>query len=572
MERHRRNLKAQIAWIACWLCVPWCFAAGESLAADVVIYGGTPGGLAAAEAVVREGAAVIVVEPTRFIGGMVTGGIAITDTSTPDLVGGIAAEFFDRVALEESKKTEPSPVLQFRGTDMPWPKPERWTLEPKVARSVFEDWIRKAGYKVLRGQRIDAVQKKGRTITAIKLENGTVVSGKIFIDASYEGDLLARAGISNFYGRESRSQYGEKLAGVREPHFIKNYSEEDYGTPTSVYMHHGQFGADIPARDSGGRMLWGIDPAPLGEVGAADRRMQAYCYRLIATQRPGLKSAWPKPAHYYPERYELVLRYVQAHPGIAFARLVHLGPIPGGKFDLNASGPFSIDYVNGNVGYPEKSYAERDRILQDHEDYEKGFFWFLAHEPRVPKTLRDDVNSWGLANDEFTNNGLWPTEIYMRESRRMIGQYVMTEKDILVDNTKDDSIGMGSFVLDSHWVRRFENPQGFVRIEGHLDESIRLDQNPYEISYRSLVPKADECGNLLVPVCVSATHVAICTIRMEPVYMIMGHSAGVAAVMALRSNRPVQQIDLQALLAKLSSQGQVLHKSQRRKLEPRAGK
>jgi hypothetical protein len=561
-------LKKQIACVACWLCASSCLAAGQPVTADVVIYGGTPSGLAAAEAVVREGAVAIVVEPTRFIGGMVTGGIAITDTSTPDLVGGIAAEFFDRVAAEERKKGEPPPVLQFRGTDMPLPRPVPWTLEPKVARGVFEDWIRAAKYKVIRGQRTGAVLKKGRTITAIQLEDGTVISGRVFIDASYEGDLLARAGISNVYGRESRSQYGEKLAGIREPHFIKNYSEEEYGTPTNIYMHHGQFGADIPARDSGGKLLWGIDPAPLGETGAADRRMQAYCYRLIATQRPELKSPWPKPAHYYPERYELLLRYVQAHPGIAFARLVHLAPIPGGKFDLNASGPFSIDYVNGNLDYPEKSYAERDRILQDHEDYEKGFLWFLAHDPRLPKTLRDDVNSWGLANDEFTDNGLWPTEIYMRESRRMTGEYVMTENDILVNNIKDDSIGMGSFVLDSHWVRRFENPRGFVRIEGHLDESIRLDQNPYEISYRSLVPKADECGNLLVSACISATHVAICTIRMEPVYMIMGHSAGVAAVMALRSQKAVQQIDIQALQSKLRSQGQVLHKAQRRKKSP----
>ncbi len=551
--------------MACALWAPCSLAAADPLTTDVVIYGGTPSGLAAARAVVREGARAIVVEPTRFIGGMVTGGIAITDTSTPDLVGGIAAEFFDRVAAQELREVEITPVLHFRGTDMPLPKPERWTLEPKVARSVFEAWIREAGFKVIRGRRIDKVIKQGTAITAIRLEDGSVLSGKVFIDASYEGDLMARTGVSNFYGRESRGQYGEKLAGVREPHFIKNYSEEEYGTPTNVYMHHGQFGADIPARDSGGKLLWGIDPAPLGETGIADRRMQAYCYRLIATQRPELRAAWPKPVHYDPIRYELLLRYIREHPKIAFDRLVHLAPIPGGKFDLNASGPFSIDYVNGNVGYPDKSYAERDRILQDHEDYEKGFLWFLSHDPRVPKAVQDDVNSWGLANDEFTDNKLWPTEIYMRESRRMIGQYVMTENDILVNNTKDDSVGMGSFVLDSHWVRRFENPQGFVRIEGHLDESIRLDKNPYEISYRSLTPKADQCGNLLVPVCISASHVAICTIRMEPVYMIMGHAAGVAAVMALRSGRSVQQIDMPAFESKLRSQGQVLHKVDRRK-------
>jgi hypothetical protein len=203
-------------------------------------------------------------------------------------------------------------------------------------------------------------------------------------------------------------------------------------------------------------------------------------------------------------------------------------------------------------------------MLQDHEDYEKGFLWFLANDPRVPKALRDEANTWGLANDEFVDTNLWPTQIYVRESRRMVGQYVMTEKDVIEQQAKEDSVGMGSFVLDSHWVRRFVNSHGFVRIEGHLDESIPLAKKPYEIPYRSLTPKARECDNLLVPVCVSATHVAICTIRMEPVYMILGHSAGVAAVMALRSGKPVQQIDMAGLTQKLRAQKQVLHKAQQR--------
>ncbi len=273
------------------------------------------------------------------------------------------------------------------------------------------------------------------------------------------------------------AEYGEKLAGVREPHFVRNYTEEEYATPTIEYMHHGQWGADIAARDASGKLLWGIESLPFGEIGSADKRLQAYCYRLIATQRPELMAAWPKPAHEHPARYELLLRYIQAHPGITFARLVHLGAIPNGKFDLNASGPFSIDYVGGNPGYPAASYEERDRMLQDHEDYEKGFLWFLAHDPRVPKALRDETNTWGLANDEFVDNHFWPTQIYVRESRRMIGDYVMNEKDILQENTKDDSVGMGSFVLDSHWVRRIVNSQGFVRIEGQLEtESINPGQ------------------------------------------------------------------------------------------------
>jgi len=534
--------------------------------ADVVIYGGTPGGLAAAAAVVREGATVIVIEPTAHIGGMVTGGIAITDTGTPDLVGGLAAEYFDEVAAAEKIDQPGTPILYSRGKEYPWRKPAKWDIEPKVARMVFEKWVKQGRYQLILAKRVASVRKQGTKITSIRLTGGGEITGKVFIDASYEGDLMARAGVSNTYGRESSAQYGEKLAGVREPHFVKNYTAEEYATPTIAYLHHGQLGTDLSPRNAAGKLLWGIEDAPLGEIGAADNRIQAYCYRLIATQRADVKAAWPKPKHYYPERYELLLRYLQAHPEITFSRVVHLGSIPNGKYDLNASGPFSIDYVNGNRGYPAASYADRDRMLQDHEDYEKGFLWFLANDARVPRALREEANTWGLAKDEFTDNNLWPTQVYIRESRRMIGAHVMTEKDILVNNTKEDSMGLGSFVLDSHWVRRIINPQGFVRIEGHLDESINLAKNPYEIPYRSLTPKESECTNLLVPVCVSATHVAICTIRMEPVYMILGHSAGVAAVMSLRSGKPVQQIDIAALTQKLRAQKQVLHKAERRKL------
>ncbi|MGH9631320.1 MAG: FAD-dependent oxidoreductase [Bryobacteraceae bacterium] len=281
---------------------------------------------------------------------------------------------------------------------------------------------------------------------------------------------VARAGVSHRYGRESKEQYGESLAGTREPHFKTNYREEIYRTPGIEYMHHGQFGADIPSR------------------------------------------------------------------------------------------------VGGNRSYPDGDHGERDRIYRDHYDYQSGFLWFLAHDPRVPKIVRDDVNSWGLSKDEYPNTSHWPAQLYIREARRLIGEHVMTEHDILQSKTKRDSAGMGSFVLDSHWVQRFENKDGFVRIEGHLDESIRLEKNPYEIPYRSLTPKRSECRNLLVPVCVSATHVAMCTIRMEPVYMVLGHSAGVAAVVAVRKGQAVQDVDISDLVTRLSEQGQVLHKEQARSI------
>jgi hypothetical protein len=564
----RRSFISLAAGMAAWFLIVCC-AHGQTArtTADVVVYGGTPAGLAAASAAVREGVSVIVVEPTSHIGGMVTGGIAVTDTGTPHLVGGLAGQFFDEAAAQTANTAghRQTPCILFHGDELPWRKPAKWDLEPKTARLVFQRWVRQGGYQLLTRNKVLRVQKRDAWIRSITLSDGTILSGSVFIDASYEGDLMARAGVAYTYGRESADTYGEKLAGVRSPHFVKNYSEETYRTPGLEYMHHGQFGADIPARDEKGRLLWGIEETANAPVGAADKRVQAYCFRLIATQRKDLIVPWPKPHRYYPERYELLLRYIQAHPGICFARLVHLGAIPNGKFDLNASGPFSIDYVGGNLGYPEAAYEACERMLQDHEDYEKGFLWFLAHDPRVPLKLSEEVNSWGLSKDEFSDTEYWPVQLYIRESRRMVGRYVMTEHDVLRNKTKEDSVGMGSFVLDSHWVRRFVNAEGHVRVEGHLDESVNLAANPYEIPYRSLTPQTKQCRNLLVPVCLSASHVAICTIRMEPVYMVLGHSAGVAAAMASKSGKGVQDVDVSVLLEKLTAQRQVLHRPGRQR-------
>ncbi|WP_321472575.1 FAD-dependent oxidoreductase [uncultured Paludibaculum sp.] len=541
-------------------------AAAAPLSADVIVYGGSPAGLAAAAAVVRDGLSVIVIEPSTHIGGLITGGIACTDTGTPQFVGGLAAEFFDAVAAETHRlyPKPTTPKLLFRGQSLDWRAPRNWDLEPKVARQIFEGWVKKGGYRVIRDQRVASVRLNEKRITAIRLTNGTELVGKVFVDASYEGDLMARAHVPYTWGRESQAEYQEPLAGVRAAHFTRNYSEEYYGKPGIEYTHHGQFGADIPGRDKTGRLLWGISEQSLAEAGSADRRIQAFCFRLIATQRDDLRVAWPKPDRYIPERYELLLRYIQAHPGISFARLVHFSAIPNGKFDLNASGPFSIDYVGGNVDYPDGDYPVRDRIYRDHVDYQKGFLWFLAHDERVPKELRDEVNSWGLCRDEYPDTGHWPVQIYIREARRMKGDYFMTEHDILKNKRKDDSIGMGSFVLDSHWVQRFVNAQGHVRIEGHLDESIPLSKSPYDIPYRSITPRKDDCRNLLVPVCVSATHVAICTIRMEPVYMMLGHAAGQAAAMAARTGAAVQDVNGSALTSKLRGQGAVLGPGQAR--------
>ena len=559
----RKRIQAALLALAGTICLSaQPAAAGKPalrLDADVVVYGGTPAGLAAATAIARGQRSVVVIEPTLSIGGMITGGIACTDTGTPQFVGGIAREFFDEVASVERRSGYRDPAsIRFHGSSLGWAQPRVWDLEPKIARQVFEAWMRKEKIEVILKRQILSVSKTGTRIRSIRLANGLVVSGRIFIDASYEGDLMAKAHVSSTFGRESGQQYGESLAGVRAPHFVRNYTEAEFAVPTQEYMHHGQFSANLPARDRQGRLLWGVEAGPLGAPGSGDDRLQAYCYRLIATQRADLEMAWPRPGHYDASHYALLLEYIRAHPGMTFTRLVHLAPLPNGKWDLNASGPFSIDLIGGNKEYPAETYAERGRSLVAHKEYEQGFLWFLAHDPRVPQPLRDEVNSWGMAKDEWQDSGHWPAQIYIRESRRMIGAYVMTQKDILEDNSKPDSIGLGSFVLDSHWVRRFEEQDGFVKVEGNLDESIDLSKHPYEIPYRAIVPKPQEAENLLVPVCLSASHVAMCTIRMEPVYMILGEAAGQAALLALQEKTPVQRIDTQALMQALAAHGGVL--------------
>src|SRR5579884_2513593 len=286
----------------------------RTLSVDVVIYGGTPSGLAAAEAVVRNGLTPIVIEPTDHIGGMETGGIAVTDTTTPQYVGGIAHEFFEDVSAREASRIGHAHVMQFRGKSIQWYEPGAWDLEPSVARQVFEEWIRRGQYQVLLGKKVAKVNKTGSTISSIVLTDGTCIQGKEFIDASYEGDLMVRAGASFTYGRESSDQYGESLAGIRPPYFKRNYTPEEYATPTHEYMHNGQFGAPLKGIQDG-RLLWGIENGPLGEVGKADKHLQAFCYRLVVTQRPDLKRSWWKPQHYDPSHYELLAHYIQAHPG-----------------------------------------------------------------------------------------------------------------------------------------------------------------------------------------------------------------------------------------------------------------
>ncbi|EDY16353.1 putative secreted protein-putative xanthan lyase related [Chthoniobacter flavus Ellin428] len=508
---------------------------------DVLVYGGTPGGLSAALAASREGASVVVIEPTRWIGGMVTGGLASTDVGNEKVIGGIAREFFTRAA--EAKA----------GTPM-------WFAEPKVNMATFKAMLQETKIKVVTDQRLKSISRDGDRIESLMTSDGIRYEAKVFIDATYEGDLLARAGVSYAIGRESRDTYNEPLAGFLpaplRPRTVEQMAQDSpsIGGPKDAMNYVHGTPAKIEALDVAGLPLPGISNQWF-EVGAGDSRTQAYNFRVIVTRQPENRLPFPKPAHYDPMRYELLARTIAAFPGIRFSKLVYLGPIANGKYDANAIGlVVGTDHVGANYNYPDGDEKVRAKIWQDHIDYVQGFLWFLANDSRSPKELQAQAKEWGLAKDEFTDNDNWPYALYVREARRMIGEYVTRQDDCTQHLTKPDSIGMGSFIMDSHAVERLVDHDGSVIDEGNFDVPVR----PYHIPYRSLVPQKKQCENLLVPVCISASHVAYGSIRMEPQFMILGQACGDAAVQAIHEKKAVQDIDVAALQTKLREQKQVL--------------
>jgi hypothetical protein len=492
---------------------------------DVIVYGGTSGGVVAAVAAARQGANVALLEPGRFLGGMSSGGLGQTDHGNKKTIGGEALEFYRRVGRH-------------------YGEPVTWYFEPHVAEAVFHEMIAEAHVHVFTLHRLvegTGVKKRGNRIEEIHLDNGAIFRARIFIDATYEGDLMAQAGVTYAWGREGTSQYDESLAGVRPTD--KNHS----------------FTFPIAAFDLKHRLLPEIQTDPRGVIGAADRKVQAYNFRMCLSSDPANQLPFPKPESYDPERYALLLQIIEnwpvrRHHPLSFADLVGVSLLPNHKTDINNRGAFSTDYIGKNWDYPNANYRRRAAIWQDHIFYTAGFFYFLANDPRVPEFLRQDVRRWGLAKDEFLRTNHWPQQLYVREARRMVGEYVMTQKDIQTDLHKPDSIGMGSYNSDSHNVQRYVQPDGSVQNEGNMEVPVK----PYEIPYRSMLPMQSTVVNLLVPVCVSASHVAYSTLRMEPVYMILGQAAGTAAQLALASGGDVRQVDIAALRAKLATAGAVL--------------
>jgi FAD dependent oxidoreductase len=500
---------------------------------DVVVYGGTAAGVISAVSAAREGMSVALLEPGRHLGGMASGGLSATDIEygNKTVVGGYALEFYRRVAAHYE--------ISRYGDDV------AWYYEPHIGGLVFSEMVREASVKVFFDHRLrekDGVKRDDLRIAEIRMENGTVFRARVYIDCSYEGDLMAQAGVSYTWGREPASQYRETLAGVREQS-----------------VGH-QWLVKVSPYDEGGKLLPEVSPLLPGTPSAADKEVEAYNFRLCLTQERTNQVAFPKPSGYDPRRYELLTRLLHAlrekdgrYP--RFDEITRIVVLPHGKADFNNNGAFSTDYIGGSWDYPEANYRRRAEIRQEHVNYIKGFFYFLAHDPRVPTDLQHEVNRWGLAKDEFTDTENWPHQLYVREARRLVGEYIMTQRDAQVDIRKPDSVGMGAYKIDSHNTHRYVTPDGRVLNEG--DTQVPLDV-PYQIPYRILLPKRTEVANLLVPVCVSASHIAYSTLRMEPQYMIMGQAAGVAASIAVMEHMTVQEVDAARLAYKLKQQGAVL--------------
>ncbi len=532
--------------------------AGAAHDYDVVIYGGTSAAVIAAVQAKKMGKSVVIVCPEVHLGGLSAGGLGYTDSGKKEAIGGLSRDFYHRVWKHyrdpAAWKWEPQKEMRSQGEaeiagNLP---PGMWVFEPHVAEKVFEDYVREFEIPVLRKEYLDrdsGVVKEGDRIASIKMLSGKTFTGKMFLDTTYEGDLMAAAGVKYHVGREANSVYGETLNGVQTK---GRHTGHHFMTNVDPYK--------IPGKPESG-LLPRISADPPGEHGAGDDKVQAYCYRTCLTKNPQNRIPFPKPDGYDPAQYELFVRILETGWDGVFRKF---DMIPNLKTDTNNHGPFSYDNIGYNYDYPEASYERRKEIWDEHTRYQLGLLYFTANDPRVPEKIRNEMAKWGLAKDEFKDNGGWPHQLYIRESRRMLGEYVMTELDCTDKVVTPDSIGMGSYNMDSHNTQRYVTPEGFAQNEGDVQER---SPRPYEIAYGSIVPKAGECANLLVPVCVSSSHIAYGSIRMEPVFMILGQSAATAASMAIDKQIPVQKVSYPELRARLLQDGQVLELS-----DPRAEK
>jgi len=518
--------------------------------ADLIIYGGTSAAVTAAVEAVQSGKTVLVVSPDTHLGGLSSGGLGFTDTGNKSTIGGLSREFYHRIWLHYNEpaawKWQKHSEYGNKGQGtvaMDGENRTMWIFEPHVAEQVFEDLIAEYKITVLRDEWLDrknGLVKENGKILSFKTLSGKIFKGKMFIDATYEGDLMAAAGVSYHVGREACSVYNEKWNGVQ----------------AGVFQHGHHFKAKIDPYKIPGKPESGLLPFISSEKIApncsGDSKIQAYCFRLCMSNLAENRIPFPKPDNYNPANYELLGRVFDAGWKEWFDKF---DLIPNRKTDTNNHGPFSSDFIGMNYDYPDASYERRREIIKNHENYQKGLLYYVATDPRVPKEIHDQMQNWGLAKDEFPDNGNWSRQLYIREARRMIGVYVTSENDVLAKREVPQPVGMGSYAMDSHNVQRYVTSEGFVQDEGDIGVS---PDAPYAISYGSIIPKKEECTNLLVPVCVSSSHIAYGSIRMEPVFMILGQSAAMAAVLAIDNRVGVQDVNYATLQEKLLKEGQVI--------------
>jgi len=509
----------------------------ELIKADVIIYGGTSAAIMSAVQISKMNKTVVIVSPDKHLGGLSSSGLGFTDTGDKSVIGGLSREFYQRIyqyyQKSESWKGQKKEAYGNVGQGTPAIDGENrtmWIFEPHIAEQVFEDLVKEYRIQVFRDEWLDrkhGVLKKGTIIKEITTLSGKRFKGSIYIDATYEGDLLAASGVSYHVGRESNNQYNEKWNGIQKGVF-----------------HHGHHFNDIKrispyiiSDDSTSGLLPKVSNQPVGENGEADSKIQAYCFRMCLTKNQDNLVPIKKPQDYNSAQYELLVRVFDAGWDEFFSKF---DPIPNLKTDVNNHGPFSFDNIGMNYDYPEATYERREVIVKEHETYQKGLIYFIQTDPRVPAKIQEEMKRWGLAKDEFVDNGNWPYLLYIREARRMIGLFVMTENEILGRIKVKESIGMGSYTMDSHNTQRYVTSEGYVQNEG--DVGVHPKQ-AYRIALGSILPKKKECENLIVPVAVSSSHIAYGSIRMEPVFMILGQSAGIIAALALSEGVKIHQLE-----------------------------
>ena len=517
---------------------------------NVVIYGGTSAGVVAAVQVARMGESVVLIEPSKHVGGLTSGGLGNTDVGKPETISGITREFYKGIHKWYSDpghwKYGSQDEFLNRADKKRIATDALFVFEPHVAQTLLDQMLSDANVTVILGERLDlngGVEKDGNNIVSVRMESGRVFTGKVFLDCSYEGDLMAKAGVSYTVGREANSKYGEFFNGVQT-------NEPSRGAGIDPFVISG---------DAGSGVIEGLQPTVIGSDGDGDHRVQAYNYRLCLTNQKENRTPFDKPADYREEEFELLFRWLEAVDTRGIA--VGLNPVPNQKTDSNKAGWVSTDYIGHADEYPDGDYAKRAQIIADHIRYTKGFLWTLVNHPRVPEKVRRRASQWGYAKDEFTDNGNFPHQLYVREGRRMLGEMVMTEHELKKRKKVTDPVAIGSYGMDSHPTQIWVGENGAL----HADTPPWTGVGPYGISYRALMPKANECSNLLVPVCVSASHSAYGSLRMEPVYMMLGQAVGTAAVLAIEDDVSVQEVSYPKLRQRLLADGQLVEPPAKKK-------